>query len=371
MRHPARVMDFADLVAGLEREVTARTVSKTVCQETGLKLFCYTQSAVYDRVWNDHTLVARGLIIDHEKVVASPFPKFFNAFEGEQTIPDLSFEVLEKLDGSLGILFYYSGEWRVATKGSFISTQAKWAKEWISRHDLSSLNKTTTYLTEIIFPENRIVVQYAESGLFLLAAYREDGTELTYAELQELGRTLNWKLAKRQEISSTSELIERSKTLPLTEEGWVVRFENGLRLKIKGEEYLRIHRMVSRLTPLAVWEAMMMGDDLVAFRRDLPEEFWRDFDTIFGLLQNKIDAIVRNVKVRADAVNALTDKEVGLRLSTFPPDVRSFIFPYRKYGDLLSGRSRQTLFRAIRPAGNFLDGYVPSSSVTRVMDESA
>ena len=38
-------------------------------------------------------------------------------------------------------------------------------------------NPLVTYLAEAIYPSNRIVVQYAENGLFLLAAYREDGAE--------------------------------------------------------------------------------------------------------------------------------------------------------------------------------------------------
>jgi RNA ligase len=130
--------------------------------------------------------------------------------------------------------------------------------------------------------------------------------------------------------------------------------------------------MVSRLTPLAMWEAMQAGDDLEAVRRQLPEEFWADFDSITAILQRQIADLVAAVKVEAEKVADLSDKEVGLRLDSFPAEVRRFIFPYRKSGgDLLSGRTRDLMFRSIRPDGNRLEGYVPSSAVNRVMDEAA
>ncbi len=155
----------------------------------------------------------------------------------------------------------------------------------------------------------------------------------------------------------------------------MLRFSNGHRLKVKGEEYLRLHRMISRLTPLAVWEAMGAGDDLIAYRKELPEEFWPDFDSIFDLLDREVHRIIFDTgKALEDARQGqdLSDKDVGLMLEKFPAHVRSFVFPYRKQnGNLLTGRSRAALFRAIRPTGNGLPGYVPSTSVARVFEEMA
>jgi RNA ligase len=85
-----------------------------------------------------------------------------------------------------------------------------------------------------------------------------------------------------------------------------------------------------------------------------------------------VDGIVTDTKALAQTLEGLSDKDVGLRLSEFPEHVRSLIFPYRKQGgDLLSGRTRQALFRSIRPTGNELDGYVPSYAMARVTDEAA
>ncbi len=88
-----------------------------------LAIFNYSRTCQYDRLWDDVTLNCRGLILDTKgNVVAKPFPKFFNMEElSDSEIPKESFEVFEKMDGSLGIFFHYNGEWHMATRGSFTS----------------------------------------------------------------------------------------------------------------------------------------------------------------------------------------------------------------------------------------------------------
>ncbi|MBP3954380.1 hypothetical protein J8F10_03625 [Gemmata sp. G18] len=117
--HPARMMAFNDLWCGLQRAVAEKRVKENVGAD-GLRLYCYAESTVYDRAWDEFTMLARGIILDPvaKRVVATPFPKFFNVGERLDSIPDLPFETFEKLDGSLIILFHHGGEWRTATKGS-------------------------------------------------------------------------------------------------------------------------------------------------------------------------------------------------------------------------------------------------------------
>src|SRR5262249_13484982 len=181
---PARTIPFRDLFDALRSAREARLVSEQASSD-GLRVYCYTPSCVYDGQWNDATLIARGLVLDvkNETVVATPFPKFFNAFERGETIPDLSFETFEKVDGSLIIIFWHAGEWKTTTKGAFGSPQAQWAAERLKSCDLSALRRGTTYLAEAVYAENRIVVRYTEDALVLLAAYDESGAELPYASL--------------------------------------------------------------------------------------------------------------------------------------------------------------------------------------------
>jgi len=372
MIHPARQMPFDDLIAGLEAAQAAGNVISKQCP-AGRRIYVYSARCVYENAWDEFSLMARGLILHprERRVLATPFPKFFNAGERGGAIPDLPFEVFEKVDGSLAILHHFGGQWRASTKGAFDSAQAAWVEARLRAQDLAPLVPGVTYLAEAVYPENRIVVRYSKPELVMLAAYREDGTEMPFDELAAAADRLAWRVARRHSFASLSELIASTRALPSTEEGYVIRFSNGLRLKLKGDEYKRMHALISRCTPLAMWEAMQAGDDMPAIRRDLPEEFWGDFDAITAALTAGIDALTAKVAATAAALADLSDKDIGLRLRTLDPEVRPFIFHWRKAGGKLVGGARDGLFRAIRPTGNALPGYAPSYAMTRMIDEDS
>lgn len=64
--HPARTMAFSDIRDGLAEARAKRLVSEQAGPD-GLRIYCYSQSAVFDRAWTPHTLMARGLILDVER----------------------------------------------------------------------------------------------------------------------------------------------------------------------------------------------------------------------------------------------------------------------------------------------------------------
>jgi len=370
MIHPARSMSFAEINAGLEAAIKAGHVNMSWSFAEGLALYCYSKSCVYDRAWTPFTKMARGLILNHDRreVVATPFEKFFNIGEWDQAIPNMPFEVFEKVDGSLIVIWYYGGVWRTSTKGSFNSDQAKAAAGIIEKHDLSLLVPGHTYLAEYVSPENRIVVHYDKPELVLLGAYTDRGIELSHEILSYLSTAIGWRMAKAHTFRSISHLIDHAAALPSTEEGFVIRFIDGTRLKVKGEEYKRIHRLISRCTPLAMWDAMRVGDDMTALRKELPEEFWPDFDAITSTLSTQVNSIVREAKEEAHVTQHFTDKEVGLREGM---NHKSLVFTLRKSGTLMEGRAREQIFKMVRPTGNKLEGYTPSRSINLVLDEAA
>jgi RNA ligase len=371
--HPARTMSFDDLMSGLEEARANGFIFSRFDKETGRVIYCYTNKCVYDKGWNQFSLISRGLILHPESktVVATPFPKFFNAKENGLPIPNLAFETFEKLDGSLAIIHHHADKWRVATKGAFQSPQAIWSESRLSNQDVSPLTPGTTYLAEAIYPDNQIVIHYPISALVLLAAYREDGTELDYTELQSLAQTLGWRVAKRYTYTSFADLVNDAEKLPVTQEGFVIRFIDGTRLKIKGNEYRRIHAIISRCTPLAIWEAMNAEDDLENMRRNLPEEFLEDFDQIVAILSQKLENLMQDIDKTYASLAHLGNAELHAALSTQPEHVRPFLFPWKKTGRTLNKSTRANLFRVIRPTGNVLEGYVPSFAMHRVIEEDS
>ncbi len=377
--HPARAIPFADLLAGLDAAVAARDV--LITRDGDLELYFYSRQCVYESHWNLFTLLSRGLILDrrNQRIIATPFPKFFNYGELIDTLPNLPFEVSEKIDGSLGILFQHAGQWRVTTRGSLSSEQGQWATAFLNRHiNVGALTPGTTYLVEIIYPANRIVIQYGFEALILLAAYDQTGRELSRPELETAASATGLRIAPSHAYDHLPQLLEVAKSLCAQEEGFVVRFSNGLRVKIKGEEYCRLHRVIFACTPLGVWEAMSNADNTDAMRRELPEELHHDFDAIRALLEKQLEAILLDITQSLESTANLSDKDLGLLLQSgktnLSPIAQKFLFSARHRNFLKAvhepGDLRRRAFTVFRPTRNTLEGYTPSSAMKRFSAEA-
>lgn len=261
--------------------------------ELDLFIYNYTPKAQYNRVWNEVTLASRGLIMDGDgKVVARPFPKFFNYGEMEnQEIPTLPFEVFEKMDGSLGITYWVGDEVYLATRGSFNSDQAIKAMELLNSKYAaakSNLEKGVTYLFEIIYPENRIVVDYGvEESLTLLAMIdTATGEEL---DLEPIGFPLVKKYDGLTDLDALKQIATSNK------EGFVVKFENNFRVKIKFEEYVRLHRILTQVSSINIWEYLMSGESMEELLEHVPDEF---YDWV-KLTKNNLETAFREIEATA------------------------------------------------------------------------
>lgn len=269
--------------AQLAHQVAAGYISKRQHPTTPLFIYNYTARAQYQRVWTPETHICRGLITDAAgTVIARGFDKFFNLNEMPETqldaLPHEPFEVTEKLDGSLGIVYPLDDGYAVATRGSFDGPQAHWATVFLhAQHDLAGLPPDVTLLVEIIYPDNRIVLDYGtREALVLLAARHPDGGELPYDEVRALARRYGFPTAVRYPITTVDDLLVHAAQVR-NSEGWVVRFASGLRVKIKCEAYLHLHRAIFGLTPARVRDALL--GDWESFIADIPEELRPDIET--------------------------------------------------------------------------------------------
>lgn len=133
-QHLAVEVPFKALYASLMDEVEKGNVNRTVDDSGDLELFSYSIECQFEGSWNKYNLLARGLVLcpQQKKVVALTYPKFFNYGECSPYIPNEPFITTGKIDGSLGIIYFWNNEWQVNTRGSFKSEQAKWAKNWLS-----------------------------------------------------------------------------------------------------------------------------------------------------------------------------------------------------------------------------------------------
>jgi RNA ligase len=286
-----------------------------------LTIWNYSPKVQYEKLWDDITLQCRGLVTNSKgEVVARPFKKFFNYEEHKpEDIPNENYIVYEKMDGSLGILFYYEyelsderryniwfnnnyetgmerffdsnnlpdfddpyyeptpktkGEWILATRGSFTSPQAIKGKEILDRkYDVSSLRKDNTYLFEIIYPENRIVVDYkGEEKLVLLGAiHTETSNEVPDSSLfftQESGFEL---VTIYKTWGEGYDLLKEE--ISKDREGYVIRFKSGFRMKIKGDEYVRLHKILTNISNRDIWEYLKDNRPFDELLDRVPDEF--------------------------------------------------------------------------------------------------
>lgn len=241
-----------------------------------LSIYNYSRTTQYEGRWDDITKSCRGLILDKGgNVIAKSFDKFFNMEEhSSDQIPNEEFEVYEKLDGSLGILFWYQGKWILASKGSFISDQAIKGKKILdSKYSVEPIPKGYTTLVEIIYPENRIVCNYGEDEVLVVLSMisNASGKELDYDSLLKINEETGLPVVKRydgiQDYKTLKSLISKDR------EGYVIKFRGGFRMKIKGEEYVRLHRILTGFSNVDIWEYLKDGRDLSEFLDRVPDEF--------------------------------------------------------------------------------------------------
>lgn len=243
-----------------------------------LTIWNYSQNTQYEGKWDEITLQCRGLVTDDKgNVVARPFKKFFNMEEGKHT-PTSEFEVFEKMDGSLIIAFYMWGELVVATRGSFTSEQSIAAKNLLHTMNTYSLTTGVTYLFEYTSSWNRIVVDYGDKeNLTLLAAIDSNPlVEAPYVFLQGIATQLGCDVVKKYDGIKDYSILKG--IIKDNQEGFVIKFSNGDRMKIKGEEYLRLHRIMTMVSTKSVWEVLSSGGDLFELIKDTPDEFFDKID---------------------------------------------------------------------------------------------
>ena len=257
----------ADPVAGRDKLVESGMLR---CDDLGdLRVYTYTDACVFSRSWTDMTLNSRGHIFDRRtgEMVACSFSKFFNLGERPETcesaLPwDGGFTAFEKVDGWLGNLYRHAGRFAVATRGSFRSSGAEWATQFLQeKYDLTGLPDEVTLVFELVSPLTKIIVDYGErEDLVLLAAFnRRTGDEFPWSQVAAWARRYGFSLPKvlRGTARRFHQLLAEADGRQT--EGFVIRFATGLRVKMKAEDYIRRAAVISNLTPLAVWGAMSGG----------------------------------------------------------------------------------------------------------------
>ena len=281
-----------------------------------LYIYNYTQFAQYDKVWNEITLNCRGLILDDNgNIIARPFPKFFNLGEIEnQNIPNTPFEVYDKLDGSLGILYWINEQPYIASRGSFNSEQSNKANQLLQnkyRHTWTLLNKKNTYIFEIIYPENRIVVDYKKTEALILLGIIETQTAIELP-LEDVGFPVVKQYNGLKDIHALASLNQDNK------EGFVIKFANNYRLKVKFDEYLRLHRIVTQISNLDIWKYLQNNEPMDEILERVPDEFFEWVKRTKANLKAQFEVIETQCQKDFKTLETLKDTALYFQTCQYP-----------------------------------------------------
>ena len=227
----------------------------------------YTNRAFSRQKWDALAVAARALVteIPTGNVVSRSFSKFFNYHEKLAYRPtgnEYTFEIEEKVDGSIISLFCYKNTWITTSRSSFDGPHAATARSILDTKYtgiLEKFDRSKTYVFELIDPSMPIKIVYETTDLILLSVMSKDGkeppadfdwTSLPFPRPRVHG-------APRVDPAALSKLNIKN------EEGFVVKFwrtphdEHPQRIKVKFESYLQDtgHGVITSMAKVSIHSA--------------------------------------------------------------------------------------------------------------------
>ncbi len=288
----------------------------------------------------------RGLIFNtNGDLISRPFHKFFNAGEKEETQIDKinlyePHHITQKLDGSLIRFLYLNGEFRAATKAGLteISQQVdEFLKDKLNYYNLiqDTINNGLTACFEWCSRKNRIVIDYPEDSLILTAIRNNtSGTYLLYDNIVELANYFEIPVVK-----SVSNLAKQdihllvNQVRQLTDnEGIVLTFNSGHRIKIKAYDYVLRHKTKDQISQEKNIISIILNDsvdDVVPLLPETDSKRLQDFEKAFWLSVEDVCSEIYDLYKQIDRGQSQKDFAT-LAVPSLIPKYRPFMFKLRK-----------------------------------------
>jgi hypothetical protein len=274
-----------------------------------LFLLNYTPRTQYSQKWCKELVHARGLVVGEDgKILARPLPKFFNHYEINdlEELRDDEYEVYEKIDGSLVIMFYYENQAIFYTRGSFISEQAVKGEEiFRGKYNHTLVNKECTYCFEVIYPQNKIVVNYDDlEDLFLISITNtSSGEEINIDEC-------DFKTVNKLDMKSVHAFLSGCEEV--NKEGYVVKYTKGftkpLRVKYKFDTYVEKHKGKS-LSEAMIKQSMKKMKTINL--DNIPDECYEEVKKIKNEMEDEFHS--QRIKIEKQYLRIVTQTNISPR----------------------------------------------------------
>lgn len=227
--------------------------------------YCQIESPKTDEI----VMECRGLILrDNFEIVCRPFDRFFNLGEALNITENFNVSssiVYEKLDGSLCKVYHTGEQWQVATRGTAYAESenytgeifedmmlrafgCKTPEEFSDILDLQLIPQDWTLIFEYTSPDNRVVTPYSEDKMYLLGIRDNCSGRDLFSTVEPiyhaLKNHLNIALPRTFEFSNPEDMKEFVNSLDGLREGVVAYdLQNNLRVKVKADQYVAVHRL--------------------------------------------------------------------------------------------------------------------------------
>lgn len=292
-----------------------------------LYIWNYSEIVQYSRKWDSITRLCRGLITDKDgNIIARSFEKFFN-YEEQDIKEATNFRIFDKADGSMGILFYYNNEWIFTSRGSFDSEQAIKGYSMIPSDLYDKLDKKLSYIFEIIYPENRIVVNYGpKECLLYITSFRIDGTEVNMTDFM---KNNNIEIVEEYTHLYPDKINfdDLKKTEIDNKEGYVIMV-NDTRIKIKFSTYLKLSKMKSNVNVKNIYMLTKTGTTFENILEGIPDENHEWCDKVYKEIFSECD-YYRNLLIElynSIYIENMSKKDFVYKCSTIDPIYKPFLF---------------------------------------------
>lgn len=320
-------------------------------EDEDLVQYNYSEYTNNGSLWDEITMFNRGNIYEKKtgNLIAKAMPKFMNLSQlhedkQEELLTHKEFNLTEKMDGCLGILYKYKGEIRCNSRGGFDNYVTDKIKELLPKYSMvKKLLEHNTLNVEVISPETKIICDYGDiQDLYLITAYSNNPNigELSYSQIKLMAQIMRMPVVKEYNMT-WDELLSWQKSADWTQEGFVIRFPNNERVKIKSEDYLRIAKFKIGLSKKSLWKIWKNDlkqhskvDHIKEYLSCCPDEL---YNIANGYLLELKEALEKEKIILLKLIKDLKDKsnkELGLYFKDNPSKYKSAIFAFRNGTDV-------------------------------------
>lgn len=293
----------------------------------------------------------RGLCINvlNDEIVLLPFPKFFNINELEETSIDVvkekiknakTFEITNKMDGSMLSVRFYQGKFILGGTGSLHlngnNPRLDECYLWLTDEykNMIAENTDKTFLFEYISQNDIHIVNYSEKeqGLYLIGVRDvNNGYVCLYNEVIDYANRYGVKTIVMENSSLDNLISKRGNYKAKEKEGWVLRIDNYM-YKIKCEDYIEIHTLLTEKSPPKTIIRNVDNETIDDLLANVPMAYRKNIDSIVNNVYAYIGIRTRMFeKYWKDACHIADDKEFAIHVnSCVPKEYRGYLFAKRK-----------------------------------------